>query len=219
MSEPTFQIGFRGKLLSGFDRAQVRANLAQLFKSDPARIDALLDAPKTVLKSGLNKDAASRYQEVLRQAGIMVALIGDPLAAVASAPVAEAPREPAVVTPRASEPEVRSEAPSAALSGMSLAAAGERIIPPSSTTVPNIDTSALSLAAVGVTLGDARTSKAPQFDFAGMSIASDTGPIDKTPKPPPARIDTSALTLTEVAPESLDKAPSELQKLLSTAVD
>ena len=93
MAEPTFQIVFRGKILGGFDRAQVRANLAQMFRSEPARIDALLDAPKTVLKSGLTRDAANRYQEALRAAGIMVAVIGESTGAVsatAPAPVSRA---------------------------------------------------------------------------------------------------------------------------------
>ncbi len=220
MSEPTYQIVFRGKLLTGFDRNQVRANLAQLFKSDPARIDALLDAPKTVLKAGLTRDAATRYQEALRQAGIMVALIGDaPTPASPTAESAPAPAEPAS-TPVLNEvaaPATRE--PAASALGMTLAAAGERIIDAAPTPTASIDTSALSLAAVGVTLIEGKVIPPPQFDFAGISLATDSGPIDAKPKAPPAVIDTSALTLAEAHAAPVEKPMTELQKLMSTAVD
>ena len=226
MSEPTYQIVFRGKLLTGFDRNQVRANLARLFKSDPSRIDALLDAPKTVLKSALTRDAATRYQEVLRQAGIMVALMADaaPVAAPLAATVPSTPQpglSPIAAMAYPVEPPVAiaPESTATAGSGMTLADAGERIIDLTAAPAPTIDTSALSLAAVGVTLVESRVVPTPQFDFAGMSVSTDSGPIDAKPKAPPARIDTSALSLAEAPAAPAEKPMTELQKLMSTAVD
>jgi len=223
MSEPTFQIVFRGKILGGFDRNQVRQNLAQLFKSDPARIDAILDAPKTVLKTGASKEVAARYQEALRQAGIMVAVIGDapalsPAPAAVSTPQAAA--TPPATAPAPSVTTTQAAIPIAAMraGGLSLALPGERILPPVVRKTAQIDTSGLSLAQSGTPLVEHRPIPEPQFDLSHMRVATDNSPIDNSPKPAPLVVDLSKLSLAEVqiAPE---KAPTELHKLLSSAVD
>jgi len=223
MSEPTFQIVFRGKILGGFDRDQVRQNLAQLFKSDPARIDAILDAPKTVLKTGASKEVAARYQEALRQAGIMVAVIGDapalsPAPAAVSTPQAAA--TPPATAPAPSVTTTQAAIPIAAMraGGLSLALPGERILPPVVRKTAQIDTSGLSLAQSGTPLVEHRPIPEPQFDLSHMRVATDNSPIDNSPKPAPLVVDLSKLSLAEVqiAPE---KAPTELHKLLSSAVD
>lgn len=229
MSEPTFQIVFRGKILGGFDRNQVRQNLAQLFKSDPARIDAILDAPKTVLKTGASKEVAARYQEALRQAGIMVAVIGD-APALSPAPAAVSTPQAAATPPAAKTPPAPAPAPSVTTTqaaipiaamragGLSLALPGERILPPVVRKTAQIDTSGLSLAQSGTPLVEHRPIPEPQFDLSHMRVATDNSPIDNSPKPAPLVVDLSKLSLAEVqiAPE---KAPTELHKLLSSAVD
>jgi len=229
MSEATYQIVFRGKLLSGFDRAQVIANLAQLFKSDADRIGVLLDTPKTVLKSGLSKDSAARYQDVLRQAGIMVAVVGDATAAVATMqnlPLVESAvalsgsneSGEASEASEASEAESREFAPSTSISELTLADAGTRIVESQRVIAPQLDLSSFSLAAAGSTLSEKRVTAAPTFDFAGLSVATDGKPIDSKAKPPSLSVDISSLRLVEVAPEP-ETAPTELQKLLSTGVE
>lgn len=209
MSEPTFQIVFRGKILGGFDREQVKSNLMRLFRSDGDRIEALLSAPKTVLKSGLARDAAARYQDALRQAGIMVAVMGEgPL--VAEAPPASVP-PPAVAH---SEPPPVPQAPA----GLTLAEAGAQLLPPSERKKAEIDTSALSLAEVGAVLVDHRPPPRPEFDLSGIDLAPVGDPIDLKPRPAPLAIDTSALSVVEV-PAQAEKPPSELHKLLTSHVD
>ncbi len=219
MNEPTFQIVFRGKILGGFDRDRVRANLAQLFKIDLTRVDALLDAPKTVLKTGLGKDAAARYQEALRQAGIMVAVIGESNAAVVAD---EAPKPSSMATTReilpVPPPPVAPPAEAIAPTGMTLAEPGVQLLPPQIRKRAEIDTSALTLAQPGVVLVEKRAVAAPAFDLSGISIASGTDPIDARPKPAAARIDTSALSLAE-QPQDVEKPLTELQKLLLSQVD
>ena len=81
MSEQLFQIIFRGKLLSGFTLEQARANLAQLFRTDEARIGAMLAQPKWVIKSAVGKETAQKIQEAMRNAGLMVAVMADESAA------------------------------------------------------------------------------------------------------------------------------------------
>ena len=77
MSDQLFQIIFRGKLLSGYTLEQARANLAQLFRTDEARIGAMLAQPKWVIKAGVNKETAQKIQETMRNAGLMVAVMAD----------------------------------------------------------------------------------------------------------------------------------------------
>lgn len=84
MSDQLFQIIFRGKLLSGFTLEQARANLAQLFRTDEARIGALLAQPKWVIKAGVAKETAQKIQEAMRNAGLMVAIMADESAGAAS---------------------------------------------------------------------------------------------------------------------------------------
>ncbi|MBL8244795.1 MAG: hypothetical protein JNL89_11410 [Rhodanobacteraceae bacterium] len=211
MSEPTFQIVFRGKILGGFDREQVKANLVRLFRSDGERIEALLAAPKTVLKSGLARDAAARYQEALRQAGIMVAVIGEgPI-------MADIPAHPASVPPPAVvevQPPPAPEPPS----GLTLAEVGAQLLPPQVRQRKEFDTSSLSLAEAGAVLVDRLPPPKPEFDLDGLDLAPPGDPIDLTPRPAPLAIDTSALSVVEV-PVAVEKAPSELHKLLTSQVD
>jgi hypothetical protein len=227
MSEPTFQIVFRGKILGGFDREQVRANLGRLFRIDPARVDALLDAPKTVLKTGLGKDAASRYQEALRDAGIMVAVIGEsppvaPATLPASPPSSMATTREIVPVPEpASAPgsTVQPEpAPGAPTSGLTLAEPGVQLLPPQPRHKAEIDTSALSLAQPGVILIEKREVVAPQYDISSMTLGGTDEPIIPQHKPEPAAIDTSALSLAE-RPQEVEKPLTELQKLLTSSVE
>lgn len=99
MAEPTYEIVFRGKLTRDADPVRVRERLIALFRSDAARIDALLGASKATLKRGLSKAQATQMQEVLREAGLLVAMVSEAsLASVASSspplaqvvPIAEA---------------------------------------------------------------------------------------------------------------------------------
>ena len=88
MSDQLFQIIFRGKLLSGFTIEQVRANLAQLYRADEARIGAMLAQPKWVIKAGVTKETAQKIQEAMRNAGLMVAVMADESSATPIAPAA-----------------------------------------------------------------------------------------------------------------------------------
>lgn len=227
MSEPSYQVIFRGKILTGFDRDQVRRNLAQLFKTDPTRIDTLLDAPKTVLKAGIGKDAAARYQDVLRQAGIMVAVMADAPAASASAPApVPAPNQtpPVAATgtsaPVAPVPAVTRQitpvaAPVARSGALSLAAAGERIIPAHQRVAPSINTSALRLSTSSTPLDTSPKPQAPSFDLSQFQVVVDSSPIDNSPRPKALDVDISALSLTE-RPAEVETGMTELQKLLSS---
>lgn len=225
MSEPTFQIVFRGKILAGFSRDQVRANLAQLFRIEPARVDAMLDAPKTVLKTGLDKDAASRYQEALRGAGIMVAVIGETETRAAVEP-ARAPQAAAITREIVPIPDrgngggtsPAEPTPAFAQSGLTLAEPGAQLLPPVVRTRAEIDTSALSLAQPGVVLVEKRPVAPLEVDLSGISLGDINDPIVPHRHAQPPAIDTSALSLAEPPPE-IEKPLTDLQKLLTTSAE
>lgn len=74
MSEPLFDIIFRGDILPGHQLPEVKARLQQLFKVDAARVDALFSGSATPLKRNLDKAAADKYKAVLQKAGADIQL-------------------------------------------------------------------------------------------------------------------------------------------------
>ena len=219
MSDPLFQIIFRGKLLSGFTLEQARANLAQLFRTDEARIGTMLAQPKWVIKAGVSKETAQKIQEALRNAGLMVAVMIDDAASAALAagssttsaalaagssatsaapPVATAPAVAAPVAPvqpaQAATVKMASVAPINAVIDAPSADAPLAVKPKVAAFEP--DLSSFSLAAVGAIIDSSGPKKAERsFALEQFSLASPGAQlIEKKPiaaKP----IDTSGLSL------------------------
>lgn len=71
----TFEILFRGDIQFGQNLHDVKLKLQQLFKIDAAKVDALFSGKPVVLKRGLDKSSAEKYQEVLTKAGALVELV------------------------------------------------------------------------------------------------------------------------------------------------
>ncbi len=69
-----YDIIFRGDILPGQNIQQVKLRLAQLFKVDSAKIDALFGGGAKPLKRNLEKPAAEKYILALRNAGADVQL-------------------------------------------------------------------------------------------------------------------------------------------------
>ena len=208
MSDPLFQIIFRGKLLSGFTLEQARANLAQLFRTDEARIGTLLAQPKWVIKAGVSKETAQKIQEALRNAGLMVAVMLDDAASTtltarssttsAAPPVATAPAVAAPVAPvqpaQAATVKMAPVAPINAVIDTPSADAPLAIKPKVAAFEPDLST--FSLAALGAIMDSSGPKKAErsfaleQFSLASLGVQL----IEKKPvaaKP----IDTSGLSL------------------------
>lgn len=200
MSEPTFEIVFRGKLLREFERSTVVQNLVQLFKVDAARIEAMLDQPKLVLKRGLGKEAAQRFQDALRQAGMMVAAVQEggsvEAAAPTPAPTTAAPVMPVVAAPRVAAPVA---APVATAPATSATAGGSLSLAPAGTPV----------------LESVARPQARSYDLSGLSLDAPGTVLAVKAPPPPRRFD-SSLEL-EAAPPDLgaESAPSALDRALN----
>lgn len=66
---PLYDIIFRGDIKPGHQLPDVKKKLAQLFKADEQKINALFAGGAVPLKKNLEKAAAQKYQTVLSQAG------------------------------------------------------------------------------------------------------------------------------------------------------
>ena len=221
MSEPRFQIVFRGKLLAGFEPAQVRSNLAKLFRVDEARIGAMLAQPKWVVKAGLDKAQAQRFQEALRDAGMMVAVMNDLPAAATESGSSE---KPAPSAPSAAPEPVRtaqavSQPPAGApagapetASGISASTADTPLAVKPAVKAFEPDLSAFSLAPVGAVL-DQNNNK-PQgrdYDFSQLSVAAPGTQLVEKVVVKAVEIDTSAMRI-EAVDAAAEKPLSALQK-------
>lgn len=92
-----YDIIFRGDIMPGHQLPNVKAKLAQLFKADEQKINALFAGAAVPLKKNLEKVSAEKYQAVLRQAGADVQI----------APAGKVTAKPVRV--RAAQPRVSSE--------------------------------------------------------------------------------------------------------------
>ncbi|SDZ96861.1 hypothetical protein [Microbulbifer marinus] len=93
MSEPTYSLIFRGDLVPGFTAADVKANLARLFKAGPETVDKLFSGRPLAIKKGLSQAQAEQLQATLAKLGAQAALKadGEPVAPPAPAPQADEP--------------------------------------------------------------------------------------------------------------------------------
>jgi hypothetical protein len=72
MAGPLFDIVFRGDIVNGHNINDVKGRLAQLFRVDSARIEALFGGGLVPLKRDLDEATAEKYRAVLIKAGAQV---------------------------------------------------------------------------------------------------------------------------------------------------
>jgi hypothetical protein len=85
-----FEIVFEGGLEAGFSQADVRRNLAALFKATTDQVDRMFSGQPVVLRNRLDLETARKYEVVLKKNGALVVVRES---GVVSAPTA-------VATPR-----------------------------------------------------------------------------------------------------------------------
>lgn len=97
MNEERYDLMFSGELVPGFELAQVKKNLQQLFRLDENKISALFSGKSIPLKKGVDSDAANKYRVAMKKAGARVelVLVAEPPLPVAK-PMPSAPLKPAV---------------------------------------------------------------------------------------------------------------------------
>ena len=80
----TFRVIFKGGIAAGHTPDQVKNGLAKLFKldlsqpGDASKLKQLLSGKAGVVKSGLTRDQARQYQDVISQAGALTEVGPDP---------------------------------------------------------------------------------------------------------------------------------------------
>jgi len=167
MMDGQFDVIFRGQTMKNRALDEVKANLVALFKSSPEAVEKLFSGDEVAIKKSLDYTTAMKYQSALKNAGA--------LALIKEVEKQQAPQQPVQNQNRASfatpEPEdpvqaavakqepilqqatvkesVNQPAKAQDDSGMTLAAAGARILPNKVYEKREVDTSELSLANVG----------------------------------------------------------------------
>ncbi len=67
-----YNLVFQGEIIAGTSLAEVKANVARLFKADTAKTAALFSGKTIIIKRNLTLDAAKKYLAVLKKAGAVV---------------------------------------------------------------------------------------------------------------------------------------------------
>jgi hypothetical protein len=172
MIEGQFDVVFRGQILKTTDVAEVKLNLAKLFKSTPESVDKLFVGGEVAIKKSLDYATAMKYQSVLKKAGALALIkevevaehnssgrIGSEPSSInqdkqsdVKVPVEQSIPQPNIRDLNAKGKENPSTTPiqeDGSVLEVTLAKAGERILPEKIYQQREVDTSALSLASVG----------------------------------------------------------------------
>lgn len=214
-----FDIYLSGKLADGVTPATAAAAMAQLFRSTPEAMAAMLDGKPRLLKRDVDQATAHKYRDALQRAGVLVAF--RPF--VRTANTAAPSPAPAAIAESTSAP----AAPPAQAAGLALAPAGGELLRPDeraavtpvrvdtshllvealgeiphlpqSEAPPAPDTSHLSVAAAGTDLAPSRPEAAPlalSAEMAAMTLAPAGATLETLSNDlPPLEPDTSALSL------------------------
>jgi len=74
MSEELFDVVFFGILQPGKDREVVMQNMAQLFKTEPAKLAPYFAGGRKVIKGGVTAGTAEKYRAALENVGLVIKL-------------------------------------------------------------------------------------------------------------------------------------------------
>ncbi len=223
MIEGRFNIVFAGRLAPGKSEAEVKQNLARLFKTSVEQMDRLFAGSEITLKKNLEYAQAMKYQSALKQAGAL-ALIQKVEGEAAKLPepakskspeLADANKVPEVSSAKVQQPEptAKEQAPSDDGEGdWTVAAPGERLpetekLPP----IPEPDLSELSVGSPGEVLAESQPKPKAEVDTSGLSLDELSPMPASEPKPAP-EVDLSGLSV--AAPgEKIPNAPDEKPKV------
>ena len=90
-----YRLIFRGELLDGQHRAVVKRRLSELLKLTDDHVEKLFSGQPVVLKRGVDRETAARYQALFKKAGGQLRVKSEGPADVPASPVAERSAVPA----------------------------------------------------------------------------------------------------------------------------
>lgn len=199
MSEPHYDIFFRGEILEGFELDAVKASISQLFKASPEKTEQLFSGKVIPLRKDLDKATAAKFKQALDKAGakIYIKLAAD-AAPTAAATNPNTPRPAAAPAIAATTP---NEVKTPAQPARQQAPAELVILPPGSDVLRaderpvveavNVDISGIRLASVFDQPASDKTPPPPAPDVSHLSAAPAGADIlggVKKAAPPPAPV-------------------------------
>lgn len=210
MSEQNFQVVFSGRITEGAELAQVKANVAGLFKVGVDKVEQLFTGQPVVIKKGLDEATANKYQLALQRAGAICQVVD--LKAAAVTPQTAAATPPASVSNPPGEKEdtiptidsglhksVVKPAPIGLgeLDGVKLDEPGVILVHPEAIPEPHLDLSGLSMDEPGVVLTVPEEVVEPRLDLSGLSL-DEPGVVLVAPQVVPAlEVNLEGLSLDE----------------------
>jgi hypothetical protein len=196
MDTPAYDIVFSGILIAGHDPAQVRVELARLFKTDASGIERLFCGQPVFIKRSVDRQTADKYRVVLEKAGAVCEIRTHTAANSAAAAPGRMTVAPAGMELTAQK---QVTPPVFDLGHMSLVAAGADILAGVDTVVaaPLFDLSAFTLAPPGSELVAASRTETPSMpNMSALSVAEPGTDLDvRRPAAAVALPDISAITL------------------------
>lgn len=230
MDQPLYDIYFTGQLIEGTDQETAQANLAKLFKADPANVARYFTGKAVPLKRGVDKTAALKYKAALHKAGMMVAFKAHQ---ADSAEPASKPAPPAATQAAAASPAPTAPKPTPQTSGdsipqtaqpvaespgsFSLAAAGSDLLTESErdhTDPREVDTSNIKMVSAFMQPEPENKEEPPAPDTSHISVAGAGADllVDKPEPPPPLPLNLDDITLAPAGTE-LEQIKDELPPL------
>jgi hypothetical protein len=207
MSDKSFAITFSGKLVEGASRERVMANVAALFKVEVAKVERLFSGKPVVIKKGLDKATAQKYQVALKKVGAIASVVD--IAALQQAKqqkpaAASRPKEETPVAPEKRKSvgltkSVVKAAPQSldAFSDVEIDKPGVVLVEHQEPAPPQIDTSHLDMGEAGETLVELPQAPEPQIDTGDLSVDQSGEKLVETEEPPPLDVDVSTMTMDE----------------------
>ncbi|MFV0276310.1 MAG: hypothetical protein ACK5HY_03885 [Parahaliea sp.] len=221
-----YNIYFAGEVLPGQNPDAVRDNLQRLFKADADTLARLFSGKAQLVKRQCDKPTALKYKQAMERAGArpLIKRLGDDQRATTAAAsitsaAATAPTMAERIAAIAAEAERKAAPPPPppivrdTSEGLSLEPVGSEVLRPeeraSSRVEPRVvDTSALSLAAIGERLGTAAPPPPAAPDTRNLSMAAAGEQITNLPGSPPVpEPDISGITLSPEGTDFSDCAP------------
>lgn len=196
MTDPKYDIYFRGEVLPDHDETQVRQSIAKLFKANDAKLDQLFSGKVNVVKKSVDKATAAKYQQAFKKAGAK-----------------------AVIT-LAKDEQVKDE-PLKDNNWDVLPAGSDLLKPDERQQVagPDIDVSAIKMVSPfeEITVEDKPVPPAPKTDHISVAAVGEDMNPDRPAPPPAPELDLSELSVAEPGADLGDKKEKEIPPAPDTA--
>lgn len=215
MNQQLYDVFYRGEVVEGADTARVRDNLAQLFKTQGAGLDRLFSGQPVLIKRGVDRQTALKYQVAMKKAGAICRVRENPQSGGSDTAATTAARDgtlgAATVAPPGTELVSREPAPSPEfdLSRFSLAEVGADVLEDGAPrpAEPPPEPADLTIDPPGAVLVEpAPVAAAALPDTSGMSVAAagenltDQRPAEAAPVP-----DVSDITMAPVGADVVEQ--------------